>query len=146
MLKIGLHLTRSTTMRTIEKGRWRIALILPGISTGKNVASTCNLYTPAPTHACTCEIGLKISNLWRNSLSLRQSHEYVDAPKVFPRSSQASDDEESAKVIAQSAALSILLIPSLKEVSIQISCRLLVFHMVSRGNFAYSFEIVISLC
>ncbi|ONI12636.1 hypothetical protein PRUPE_4G176700 [Prunus persica] len=50
-----------------------------------------------------------------SSDSSRQSHEYIDAPKVFPRSSQASDDEESAKVIAQSAALSILLIPSLKE-------------------------------
>ncbi|BFG29174.1 hypothetical protein CerSpe_154480 [Prunus speciosa] len=50
-----------------------------------------------------------------SSDSSRQSHEYIDAPKVFPRSSQASDDEESAKVIAQSKALSILLIPSLKE-------------------------------
>ncbi|RXI03036.1 hypothetical protein DVH24_003114 [Malus domestica] len=50
-----------------------------------------------------------------SSDSSRQSHEYFDARKAFPRSSQASDDEESAKVISSSAALSIVLIPSLKE-------------------------------
>ncbi|KAM1256700.1 hypothetical protein ACFX11_031091 [Malus domestica] len=50
-----------------------------------------------------------------SSDSSRQSHEYSDARKAFPRSSQASDDEESAKVISSSAALSIVLIPSLKE-------------------------------
>ncbi|OVA00358.1 Protein kinase domain [Macleaya cordata] len=45
------------------------------------------------------------------------SREGFDAPKVLPRSRQASDDEESAPLAAAAAspALSNLLIPSLKE-------------------------------
>ncbi|KAK9938040.1 hypothetical protein M0R45_014800 [Rubus argutus] len=50
-----------------------------------------------------------------SSDSSRQSHDYFDAPKASSRSSQASDDEESEKVMSSSAALSMLLIPSLKE-------------------------------
>ncbi|PKI37653.1 hypothetical protein CRG98_041946 [Punica granatum] len=53
--------------------------------------------------------------------SSRNSQEYFDAPKVLPRSRNASDDEESAKTLSASAPLSVLLIPSLKEVSIHMS-------------------------
>lgn len=48
----------------------------------------------------------------------RHYRDYVDALKAFPRSRQASDEESSAKMssLLLSAPLSILLIPSLKEV------------------------------
>lgn len=46
----------------------------------------------------------------------RPSHEYIDAQKDFSRSHNASDDEENDKIMSSSAPLSILLIPSLKEV------------------------------
>ena len=51
--------------------------------------------------------------------SSRHSREYYDAPKVFARSHQSSDDDDSARaaVLSSSKALSILFIPSLKEVS-----------------------------
>lgn len=45
----------------------------------------------------------------------RSSQEYFDAPKAS-RSRQASDDEESAKILLTCAPLSSLFIPSLKEV------------------------------
>lgn len=54
----------------------------------------------------------------------RNSQEYFDAPKVLPRSRNASDDEDSAKALSASASLSVLLIPSLKEVSTQYKLRL----------------------
>ncbi|PPS00187.1 hypothetical protein GOBAR_AA20479 [Gossypium barbadense] len=44
------------------------------------------------------------------------SREYFDAPKLLSRSSQASNDEENAKIASASVPLSMLLIPSLKEV------------------------------
>ncbi|KAK8648410.1 hypothetical protein V6N13_129163 [Hibiscus sabdariffa] len=44
------------------------------------------------------------------------SRDYLDAQKLFPRSRQPSDDEENTKIISSSAPLSVLLIPSLKEV------------------------------
>ncbi|KAF8409210.1 hypothetical protein HHK36_005284 [Tetracentron sinense] len=52
-----------------------------------------------------------------NSVSSSHSREYFDAQKVLPRSRQTSDDEESARIsaAASSSALSMLLIPSLKE-------------------------------
>ncbi|OMO53506.1 hypothetical protein COLO4_36710 [Corchorus olitorius] len=51
-----------------------------------------------------------------SSDSSRSSREYFDAQRLFPRSRQASDDEENAKVASSSVPLSMLLIPSLKEV------------------------------
>lgn len=47
----------------------------------------------------------------------RHSRDYVDALKAFPRS-RPSDEESSAKMssLLLSAPLSILLVPSLKEV------------------------------
>lgn len=52
-----------------------------------------------------------------SSESSRHSRELFDAQKGFPRSRQASDEEENARTsaAASSAALSLLLIPSLKE-------------------------------
>ncbi|XP_043701610.1 germinal center kinase 1 isoform X2 [Telopea speciosissima] len=53
-----------------------------------------------------------------SSPSSSPSHEFFDTHKVIPRSHQASDDEKeinSAAAAASSPALSILLIPSLKE-------------------------------
>ncbi|XP_050370938.1 uncharacterized protein LOC126788948 [Argentina anserina] len=57
----------------------------------------------------------RIGRMTNSSDSSRQSHDYFDAPKASSRSSQASDDDESEKVLSSSAALSMLLIPSLKE-------------------------------
>ncbi|KAA8526814.1 hypothetical protein F0562_008957 [Nyssa sinensis] len=59
----------------------------------------------------------KTEQLSNSSDSSRQSRNYFDAQKVFPRSRQASDEEDSARISAasSSAPLSILLIPSLKE-------------------------------
>ncbi|XP_004291506.1 PREDICTED: serine/threonine-protein kinase KIC1-like [Fragaria vesca subsp. vesca] len=57
----------------------------------------------------------RLGRMTNSSDSSRQSHDYFDAPKASSRSSQASDDEESEKIISSSAALSMLLIPSLKE-------------------------------
>ncbi|KAL6199133.1 hypothetical protein ACLB2K_028920 [Fragaria x ananassa] len=57
----------------------------------------------------------RIGRMTNSSDSSRQSHDYFDAPKASSRSSQASDDEESEKIISSSAALSMLLIPSMKE-------------------------------
>ncbi|XP_016702547.2 germinal center kinase 1 isoform X5 [Gossypium hirsutum] len=51
-----------------------------------------------------------------NSDSSRSSRDYFDAQRFFPRSRQPSDDEENAKIISSSVSLSMLLIPSLKEV------------------------------
>ncbi|OMO88933.1 hypothetical protein CCACVL1_08092 [Corchorus capsularis] len=51
-----------------------------------------------------------------SSDSSRSSREYFDAQRLFPRSRQASDDEENAKIASSSVPLSMLLIPSLKEV------------------------------
>ncbi|XP_007021552.2 PREDICTED: germinal center kinase 1 isoform X2 [Theobroma cacao] len=51
-----------------------------------------------------------------SSDSSRGSREYFDAQRVFPRSRQPSDDEENAKIASSSVSLSMLLIPSLKEV------------------------------
>lgn len=48
---------------------------------------------------------------------LRHSRDYFDAQKGFSRPQYESDDEESLKVASSSVALSVLLIPSLKEVS-----------------------------
>lgn len=46
----------------------------------------------------------------------RSSRDYFDAQRFFPRSRQPSDDEENAKIISSSVSLSMLLIPSIKEV------------------------------
>ncbi|MBA0783640.1 hypothetical protein Gotri_001324 [Gossypium trilobum] len=51
-----------------------------------------------------------------SSNSSRSSHEYFDAQKAFPRTHQPSDDEENAKITSSCIPLSMLLIPSLKEV------------------------------
>ncbi|KAH1120880.1 hypothetical protein J1N35_004040 [Gossypium stocksii] len=51
-----------------------------------------------------------------SSDSSRSSRDYFDAQRFFPRSRQPSDDEEHAKIISSSVSLSMLLIPSLKEV------------------------------
>ncbi|XP_043807145.1 serine/threonine-protein kinase 3/4 isoform X3 [Manihot esculenta] len=51
-----------------------------------------------------------------SSDSSRSSREYFDAQRVFPRSQQASEDEESTRIASSSAPLSVLLMPSLKEV------------------------------
>ncbi|KAB2095751.1 hypothetical protein ES319_A01G061100v1 [Gossypium barbadense] len=51
-----------------------------------------------------------------NSDSSRSSRDYFDAQRFFPRSRQPSDDEENSKIISSSVSLSMLLIPSLKEV------------------------------
>lgn len=50
---------------------------------------------------------------------LRNSREYFDAPKVVPRSRQASDEDETAILAAATSSplFSSLLIPSLKEVN-----------------------------
>ncbi|TYI84816.1 hypothetical protein E1A91_D05G392400v1 [Gossypium mustelinum] len=48
--------------------------------------------------------------------SSSSSREYFDAPRLLSRSSQASNDEENAKIASASVPLSMLLIPSLKEV------------------------------
>ncbi|KAI9185641.1 hypothetical protein LWI28_009078 [Acer negundo] len=53
-------------------------------------------------------------NVTSSSNSSRDSYEYFDAPRILPRSRQASD-EEIAKIASSSAPLSVLLIPSLKE-------------------------------
>ncbi|XVF78563.1 hypothetical protein PTKIN_Ptkin14bG0144400 [Pterospermum kingtungense] len=55
----------------------------------------------------------QISN---NSDSSRSSREFSDAQRLFPRLRQPSDDEENAKIAASCVPLSMLLIPSLKEV------------------------------
>ncbi|KAK3034987.1 hypothetical protein RJ639_033365 [Escallonia herrerae] len=54
-----------------------------------------------------------------SSDSSRHSQDYFDALKAFPKPRQASDEEDSARTAAlsSSAPLSVLLIPSLKEVS-----------------------------
>ncbi|KAK9265764.1 hypothetical protein L1049_003382 [Liquidambar formosana] len=59
----------------------------------------------------------KAEQMSSSSDSSRHSHEYYDAQRVFTRSHQASDDEESARISAASSSvpLSVLLIPSLKE-------------------------------
>ncbi|XVF18797.1 hypothetical protein REPUB_Repub11eG0054200 [Reevesia pubescens] len=51
-----------------------------------------------------------------SSDSSRSSREYFDAQKLFARSRQPSDDEENAKIASSSVPISMLLIPSLKEV------------------------------
>ncbi|XVE80102.1 hypothetical protein DITRI_Ditri14bG0112500 [Diplodiscus trichospermus] len=51
-----------------------------------------------------------------NSSDSSSPHEFFDAQKVFPRSHQSSDDEEIAKIASSSVPLSMLLMPSLKEV------------------------------
>ncbi|KAB2044011.1 hypothetical protein ES319_D01G060100v1 [Gossypium barbadense] len=51
-----------------------------------------------------------------SSDSSRSSRDYFDAQRFFPRSRQPSDDEENAKIISSSVSLSMLLIPSQKEV------------------------------
>ncbi|XP_058001473.1 uncharacterized protein LOC110666280 isoform X2 [Hevea brasiliensis] len=48
------------------------------------------------------------------------SRDYYDAQRVFPRSRQASEDEESSRIASSSAPLSVLFLPSLKEVSYQV--------------------------
>ncbi|GMJ11436.1 hypothetical protein like AT3G15220 [Hibiscus trionum] len=44
------------------------------------------------------------------------SHEYFDTQRAFPRTRQPSDEEENAKIMSSSVPLSMLLIPSIKEV------------------------------
>ncbi|KAK8542752.1 hypothetical protein V6N12_015334 [Hibiscus sabdariffa] len=44
------------------------------------------------------------------------SHEYFDTQRAFPRSRQPSDEEENAKITSLSVPLSMLIIPSIKEV------------------------------
>ncbi|TYI42093.1 hypothetical protein E1A91_A01G062900v1 [Gossypium mustelinum] len=51
-----------------------------------------------------------------NNSDSSSSRDYFDAQRFFPRSRQPSDDEENAKIISSSVSLSMLLIPSLKEV------------------------------
>ncbi|GLT30788.1 hypothetical protein SLA2020_055760 [Shorea laevis] len=47
-----------------------------------------------------------------SSDSSRDALEYFDAQRAFPRSRQASHDDERAKIASSSASLSMLLIPS----------------------------------
>ncbi|KAF9666756.1 hypothetical protein SADUNF_Sadunf16G0261800 [Salix dunnii] len=70
--------------------------------------------------------------LTNSSDSSRSSREYFDAPKAFPRSQQAIDVEESARIASLSAPLSVLLIPSLKEAVADVSERA-VFHAVTNS-------------
>ncbi|KAB2095752.1 hypothetical protein ES319_A01G061100v1 [Gossypium barbadense] len=51
-----------------------------------------------------------------NNSDSSSSRDYFDAQRFFPRSRQPSDDEENSKIISSSVSLSMLLIPSLKEV------------------------------
>ncbi|XP_022753283.1 germinal center kinase 1-like isoform X2 [Durio zibethinus] len=51
-----------------------------------------------------------------NSSDSSSSREFFDVQRFFPRSRQPSDDEENAKIALSSVPLSMLLIPSLKEV------------------------------
>ncbi|XVE50196.1 hypothetical protein DITRI_Ditri01bG0142500 [Diplodiscus trichospermus] len=51
-----------------------------------------------------------------NSSDSSSSREFFDAQRLFPRLRQPSDDEENAKIASSSIPLSVLLIPSLKEV------------------------------
>ncbi|KAG4149671.1 hypothetical protein ERO13_D05G348300v2 [Gossypium hirsutum] len=55
-------------------------------------------------------------DLTSNCSDSSSSREYFDAPRLLSRSSQASNDEENAKIASASVPLSMLLIPSLKEV------------------------------
>ncbi|KAH9802567.1 protein kinase domain-containing protein [Citrus sinensis] len=50
-----------------------------------------------------------------SSDSSRDSRDYLDAQRGFSRPRQGSDEEESAKIASSSGALSVLLIPSIKE-------------------------------
>ncbi|XP_012076442.1 serine/threonine-protein kinase 24 isoform X2 [Jatropha curcas] len=50
-----------------------------------------------------------------NSSDSSSSRDYFDAPRAFPRSRQASEDDDSSRIASSSASLSVLLIPSLKE-------------------------------
>lgn len=54
----------------------------------------------------------------------RYSQDYFDAQKVFPGSRQANDEEDNARssVASSSSPLPLLLVPSLREVSILILC------------------------
>ncbi|XP_039001593.1 uncharacterized protein LOC120127850 isoform X3 [Hibiscus syriacus] len=56
------------------------------------------------------------SQINNSSDSSKSSRDYLDVQILFPRSRQPSDNEENAKIISSSAPLSMLLIPSLKEV------------------------------
>ncbi|KAG6607887.1 Serine/threonine-protein kinase svkA, partial [Cucurbita argyrosperma subsp. sororia] len=51
-----------------------------------------------------------------SSDSSRHSHEFFDAPRALPKPSLSSDNEEFAKIASGSAPLSMLFMPSLKEV------------------------------
>jgi len=50
------------------------------------------------------------------SIFFRHSHEFFDAPRALPKPSLSSDNEEFAKIASGSAPLSMLFMPSLKEV------------------------------
>ncbi|KAK8527431.1 hypothetical protein V6N13_085260 [Hibiscus sabdariffa] len=56
------------------------------------------------------------SQMNSSSDSSKSSRDYLDAQRLFPRLRQPSDDEENAKIMSSSVPLSMLLIPSLKEV------------------------------
>ncbi|XP_039001592.1 uncharacterized protein LOC120127850 isoform X2 [Hibiscus syriacus] len=62
-----------------------------------------------------------------NSSDSSNSRDYLDVQILFPRSRQPSDNEENAKIISSSAPLSMLLIPSLKELPILIKSALNLF-------------------
>lgn len=95
--------------KTEEETGSQAALILPGTSSGLRSVVFCVQVNG--------DYLVMISASKRHYSCLRDSHEFYDTQKAFPRSRPTSDGEESAKIIAASSSLSALLIPSLKEVS-----------------------------
>ncbi|XWS10997.1 hypothetical protein CRYUN_Cryun38cG0046000 [Craigia yunnanensis] len=55
-----------------------------------------------------------------SSDSSKSSREFFDAQRLFQKLRQPSDDEENAKIASSSVPLSMLLIPSLKELCMQL--------------------------
>ena len=116
MLKKKLHWERSAiTGRIIEENRCQAAQILPGTS----IADMLLVFLLQEKKYLKKKNNLVITIFKGKNFYLRHSREYFDAQKGFSRSYHTSDDEESVKIAPSSVPLSVLLIPSLKEVSTQ---------------------------
>uniref|UniRef100_A0A2K2CAZ8 non-specific serine/threonine protein kinase n=1 Tax=Populus trichocarpa TaxID=3694 RepID=A0A2K2CAZ8_POPTR len=127
--KSRLGMQERTSSSSLEDSALNLAEARAALQGGLRKVNARERFVPSNNNRYGLE-NRRREQLTNSSDSSRSSREYFDAPKAFPRSQQASNVEESARIA--SASLSVLLIPSLKEAVADDSERAL-FHAVTNS-------------
>uniref|UniRef100_A0A6N2NJ79 non-specific serine/threonine protein kinase n=1 Tax=Salix viminalis TaxID=40686 RepID=A0A6N2NJ79_SALVM len=115
--KSRLGMQEKTSSASLEDSALNLAKARAAFQGGLRKGNARERFVPSKNNSDGLEN--RREQLTNSSDSSRSSREYFDAPKAFARSQQAIDVEESARIASSSTPLSVLLIPSLKEVSNQ---------------------------